>query len=291
MGERARRRRRARLRRVGTVLGGILFIAALTFGWLALTLGPLNGVARAAAPPASDNAEAATAEAAPAPAATPLLPTPVFPDGPAVPAPAPPPPPPAAWVIGDSQAAADASWVARAPAELGYDVTLSARGGIGFVAAPPASGTTPAHPGIRDALAAGLWQPPADPALIIVQSGGNDQTFPIDHVRAAAEASLDQLGAAYPDATLVVVGPLVQVDAWAPQRRAVSETLADVAAARHVAFVDTTGWVASSRLQQFLVDDRHFSPAGHDALTGIFARALAGLGVSDPAATAPSAAS
>ncbi|MEI3865612.1 SGNH/GDSL hydrolase family protein [Microbacterium sp. CCNWLW134] len=290
MGERARRRRRARLRRAGTVLGGILFVAALTVGWLALTLGPLNGVARAAAPltPAPVPAEAAPA---PTPAATPLLPTPVLDDAPADPAPPAPPPPPTAWVIGDSQAAAEASWVARAPADLGYDVTLSARGGIGFVAAPPGSDASAGHPSIRDALAAGLWQPPADPALIVVQSGGNDQTFPIEHVRASAEASLDQLRTTFPEATIVVVGPLVQVEAWAPQRRAVSATLAEVSAARGIAFVDTTGWVASSGLSPFLVDDRHFSPAGHDALTGIFVRALAGAGVGDPAATAPSAAS
>lgn len=288
------------------MLGGILLIATLTVAWLALTLGPLNGVARAAAPltpmptapaDAAPTAPAGTASAAPAaaptPEPTPLLPTPVFPDPRASPA-APPPPPapaPAAWVIGDSQAAADASWVARAPAQLGYEVTLSARGGIGFVAAPPAAGATPEHPSIRDALAAGLWQPPADPELIIVQSGGNDQTFPLDQVRAGAEASLDQLRAAFPEATLVVVGPLVQVEAWAPQRRDVSATLAEVAAARGIAFIDTTGWVAASGLAPFLVDDRHFSPAGHDALTGIFVRALAGVGVADPAATAPSAAS
>lgn len=283
------------------MLGGILLVATLTVGWLALTLGPLNGVARAAAPltplptasaDAAPAAHVAAPDAAPTPEPTPLLPTPVFPEPPASPVPPPPPaPPPTAWVIGDSQAAADASWVGRAPAELGYGVTLSARGGIGFVAAPPGSDASPGHPSIRDALAAGLWQPPADPALIVVQSGGNDQTFPLDQVRAAAEDSLDHLRATFPEATLVVVGPLVQVEAWAPQRRDVSTTLAQVAAARGIAFVDTTGWVASSGLQPFLVDDRHFSPEGHDALTGIFVRALAGQGVSDPAATAPSAAS
>jgi hypothetical protein len=250
---------------VGVVLGGILLVASLTVGWLALTLGPLNGAAQAAAP---------------APTATPLIPAPILTstESSAEGGATEPEARPIAWVIGDSQAAATDSWVIRGLTGLGYDVQSSAVGGIGYLAA------VPGHPNIHDLLAGGAGPPvavdhSAGPAVVVVQAGGNDQTFPLADVRVAAEQAFDHLATLVPDASVVIVGPLVQVEAWAGERRAVSEMLHDLAASRGITFIDATEWVEASGLQPFLVDDRHFSAEGHAELAGIFLGELAAAGL------------
>jgi acyl-CoA thioesterase-1 len=167
-----------------------------------------------------------------------------------------------AVLIGDSQSAGKDNWPQLALRELGYTVRFVGAGGTGFVAANEAGDAN-----YYDSLTRGDWVlPHGDPALVVVEGGGNDafQGASDGDILAAANALVLELGRTYPSSRMVMIGTLSRsAQDGGGRRHEVDALLAELADKRGIPFVSAGDWLTTHQLKAFLADDVHLGPPGH----------------------------
>jgi hypothetical protein len=158
-----------------------------------------------------------------------------------------------------------------AGARLGYRSTVRGAGGTGFVAANP-DYDLPAylpqiHHGALDVHR---------PRLVVIEGGSNDLAFPVGQVRKNAAKVLRIARKKYPDALLVLVGPM---DPYGPydDTAPVRNGLRSVAKRLRVPFIDDMTWL-QDRPGQLCDDYDHPTYAAGVTLGRRLAKALRRLG-------------
>lgn len=187
-----------------------------------------------------------------------------------------------AVLFGDSQAGGAAgvhgvdTWVETALRQRGYKVYFVGAGGTGFVAHSPTAANYP------DVVERGKpMLPSGNPALVVVQGGGNDATQGAGNAQILANATrlLADLKATYPASKMVMIGTLARGAAAGGGRRTQIDTLLAGFAERHsLAFISAGDWLTRYRLTGMMADGVHLTPAGHKVLTGVLAGKLKDLG-------------
>ncbi|MHA7208167.1 SGNH/GDSL hydrolase family protein [Arthrobacter sp. MDT1-65] len=282
------RRFRAAMTMGASLAAGILLMATAADGG-----GTGSPSARTATSPTvsadpSPTAQAATA--APAASASPTVAV--------VPPPAPEPPPApcidpisrgpglelpdpgrTALLIGDSQSsgaagvAADRTWTQAALRGVGYHVRFVGAGGTGFVAMNDSGATN--YP---SALLQGQWVLPCvDPALIVVQGGGNDAALGAtdEQIIGGADAVVSTLSRTYVSSKIVMIGTLATGVAHGGGRRAeVDGVLGAFAMSRSLVFISPGDWLTRFQAGAEMADTVHLTQAGHDRLAGVLATQL-----------------
>ena len=181
-----------------------------------------------------------------------------------------------AVLIGDSQSAAPETWPQLALRNLGYSVSFAGAGGTGFV--------TPNEEGARnyyDSLTSGTWTlPHGDPALIVLEGGGNDAGSGAsdEEILANANGLILAMQRTYPNSRMVLIGTLSRSAVDGGGRRAEVDALLDgLAEARGVPFVSAGHWLTTYRLDGLLADTVHLGSSGHQRAANILESELAGL--------------
>ncbi|GAA5226399.1 SGNH/GDSL hydrolase family protein [Paeniglutamicibacter antarcticus] len=197
-----------------------------------------------------------------------------------------------ALLIGDSQSAGAANvpgnrtWPQEALRSVGYDVHFVGGGGLGFVASK--RGGSPNYP---TALKQHLWPMPAEqPALIVVEGGGNDARIGASRQRIlqGVDETINALTQQYPGSHLLMIGTLAGLPTVNGSRRAsVDSLLGSYARERGIAFVGAGDWLARYGLEGQLADRVHLNQAGHDALATVLASRLRELGLAPGDGTEP----
>ncbi|MHA7286220.1 SGNH/GDSL hydrolase family protein [Arthrobacter sp. MDT3-44] len=181
-----------------------------------------------------------------------------------------------AVLIGDSQSAGTDNWPQLALRELGYTVRFAGAGGTGFIAANDAGDAN-----YYDSLTRGNWVlPHGDPALVVVQGGGNDASLGASDgdILAGANALVLELGRTYPSSRLVMIGTLSRsAQDGGARRYEVDALLADLADKRGIPFVSAGDWLTTHQLEAFLADDVHLGPAGHQRAADVLEQELRAL--------------
>lgn len=147
-------------------------------------------------------------------------------------------------------------WPAIVSASFGWKTVNRAVAGTGFV--------NPGWTGqrIRSRVAAVLK---AQPGIVFVAAGHNDNRFGSRATGKAAEAALRRLRRGLPDAVIVVIGPIWANGSPPAAIRRIRTELRRHAAAIDAVFVDPIreGWFAGSAGRFILADGIHPSDAGH----------------------------
>ncbi|MHA7180359.1 SGNH/GDSL hydrolase family protein [Arthrobacter sp. MDB2-24] len=181
-----------------------------------------------------------------------------------------------AVLIGDSQAGGVDTWPQIALRNLGYSVKFEGAGGTGFAAANGAGDAN-----YYDSLTRGNWVlPHGDPALVVVQGGGNDAARGVsdDDILASANALVLELGRTYPSSRMVMIGTLSRSARDGGGRRyEVDALLADLADKRAIPFVSAGDWLTTHQLKAFLADDVHLGSAGHQRAARVLEQELRAL--------------
>jgi lysophospholipase L1-like esterase len=116
----------------------------------------------------------------------------------------------------------------------------------------------------------------ADPRVVILAGGHNDRRYAPSLSARAADAVIDRLDAALPDAILVVIGPIWQDGSPPRNVRALRDHLRTKAAAVGAVFIDPLrgGWFAGTAHRFISRDGIHPTAAGHRHIAGLVLRAL-----------------
>ncbi|WP_035750167.1 SGNH/GDSL hydrolase family protein [Arthrobacter sp. 35W] len=184
-----------------------------------------------------------------------------------------------AVLFGDSQAAGaagvpgPATWPQQALARQGYRVLFLGAPGIGFVAG------TPKAANYIDSFTRGpLVLPAGNPALVVVQGGGNDASRGVldGQIRANADRLLRRLQAGYPQARLLMVGTLAK---GTGRRTQVDAALGAAAREHGVDFISAGDWLTRYSLAPLMADGVHLTAAGHEALATVLSARMDGLGM------------
>ena len=178
-----------------------------------------------------------------------------------------------AVVIGDSQTGPD-TWVDQGLKALGYQTILRGAGGTGYTVGNGSVGS------YRTALVHQQWLLPwGDPALVVLEGGGNDAGASTDgQIAQAAADMIDEMRRTYPQSRLVMVGVISSpLTDYGSQRTAVDHLLADTAASKGVQFLSVGDWWDRYSLGTQLADGRHFTDAGQKAAGAVLARELGAL--------------
>lgn len=165
----------------------------------------------------------------------------------------------------------NADMAALAGRELGYRPEVRGAGGTGFVQANPEYNLPPYLGQIDDGEL-----DVKNPRLVVIQGGSNDVGEPADQVRANARKVLQIARGKYPNALLILVGPMDTYGGYGdsiPIRNA----LRSVAKKLHVPFIDAMKWTAG-RDDLLCSDYVHPTYAGHVYLGHKLAKALAKRG-------------
>lgn len=188
-----------------------------------------------------------------------------------------------AVLMGDSQAAGAAgisgahTWVAAGLGSRGYKVDFVGAGGTGFVTA------SVIHANYPDAVESGaVTLPYGNPALVVVQGGGNDAAKGATdaQILANAERLLRDLKASYPRSDFLIIGTL---SSGAGGRRAeVDALLAGFAQGNGLAFISAGDWISRYGLADKMADGVHLNASGHQVLTGVLAEKLSELNLEAP---------
>ena len=119
----------------------------------------------------------------------------------------------------------------------------------------------------------------ANPGIVFVAAGHNDNRFGRRATGEAADAVLRSLRRALPDAVIVVIGPIWANGSPPASIRGIRSELRAGAAAIDAIFVDPIrdGWFAGRAERLILGDGIHPSNAGHRRIAGFVLRALEGL--------------
>lgn len=192
-----------------------------------------------------------------------------------------------AVLIGDSQAhgaagvPATQTWVELGLRARGFKVDSIAAGGVGFVARTVASANFP------DAVESGLTPlPHGNPALIVIQGGGNDasQGVPDDQILANAARLLRDLQTDYPRGKFLMIGTIAPNSVPGVRRAEVDDLLAGFARRNGVAFISPKDWVARYGLANKMADRVHLTASGHQEMARALAESLKTLNLQAPAA-------
>jgi acyl-CoA thioesterase-1 len=182
-----------------------------------------------------------------------------------------------AVLVGDSQAQPGDSWVRKGLEQAGYRVFVAGRGGTGF-----SVGTAEVHDYV-DALRLGDWLLPyGDPALVVVQGGGNDasRNSPDAAIVAGATSLMSELHKSYPTSRFAIVGTLAKSAADGGGRRTlVDALLARTSASLGLPFIGCGDWISRYGLAEDLADGVHLTPAGRARLAPVLAQALKDRGL------------
>lgn len=191
-----------------------------------------------------------------------------------------------AVLFGDSQAAgaqgvqAGDTWVVRGLAAQGYKVRFVGAGGIGFTAKTTQSGN------YVDSLVTGqITLPFGNPALVVVQGGGNDAGSGASDaaILANAERLLRELKASYPTSKYLLIGTLARGTKESARRTSVDALLAGFAQRNGVAFIGAGDWLTRYGLLNKMADGVHLNRSGHQELSKALATHLNQRGLRAPA--------
>ncbi|MHA7175505.1 SGNH/GDSL hydrolase family protein [Arthrobacter sp. Sr24] len=190
-----------------------------------------------------------------------------------------------AVLIGDSQSSGAAgvtsaqTWVVHGLAERGYTVDFVGGGGTGFTAASERRGNYP------DALDSGqMLLPYGDPALVVIQGGGNDAARGASDAQILANADrlLRQLKASYPQAEFLLIGTLARGGRDGGRRTQVDTLLAGFAKSNGVPFISTGDWITRYGVGNKMTDGVHLTASGHSALSRVLADRLKTMKLQGP---------
>ena len=176
-----------------------------------------------------------------------------------------------ALVLGDSFSAGKGN-PARTPTALQlatralhWTATLQVAPGSGF--------TTPAA-----SVASRLAAVTAAPTVLVLQAGASDTAASPVQLTAAAGAVLDTVRRRFPSTRVVLVGPFAMEQPPDGQLVRVDRTLAAVAKAHMVAYVDpiAAGWITSANAGELTAATGYYpNPRGHAYLAELLQTALA----------------
>lgn len=196
---------------------------------------------------------------------------------------------PAVWrtavLIGDSQSSGAAgiksaqTWVVHGLAERGYTVDFVGGGGTGFTAASGRRGN------YLDALDSGqMILPYGDPALVVVQGGGNDAARGASDAQILANADrlLRELKASYPQAKFLLIGTLARGGRDGGRRTHVDTLLAGFAKRNGVPFISTGDWITRYGVGNKMADGVHLTASGHGVLSRVLADRLKAMKLQGP---------
>lgn len=192
-----------------------------------------------------------------------------------------------AVLIGDSQSAGAAgvkaadTWVGRGLAARGYKVRMIAVGGTGFVS------SVADWPNYPDAVESGSAVLPfGNPALVVVQGGGNDASrgVPDAEILSNAARLLADLKVTYPRSKFLFIGTLAKGSAGGGRRTQVDTLLAGFAQRNGLNFISAGDWVTRYGLGGKMADSVHLNSEGHKVLAGVLSDELTSLGLNGPAA-------
>ncbi len=193
-----------------------------------------------------------------------------------------------AVLIGDSQSAgaggvkpAD-TWVERGLSASGYNVRFMGAGGIGFTATTSWAGNYP------DSLESGkMILPYGNPALVVVQGGGNDASAGSSDaaILTNAERLLRALKASYPESKFLFIGTLASGHLAGGRRTEVDTLLSEFAQRNGVPFVSAGDWLTRYGVSNKMADSVHLTAAGHKELSKALASELKILGLQAPTFT------
>lgn len=191
-----------------------------------------------------------------------------------------------AVLIGDSQASGargvkgSDTWVQSGLAARGYTVVFLGAGGTGYVARTARAENYP------DGVESGhVVLPYGNPALVVVQGGGNDASrgIPDDQILANAGRLLHDLKASYPESKFLFIGTLARGGEAGGRRTQVDSLLAGFAKAHEIPFVSAGDWLSKYGAVHEMADGVHLTAAGHKNLANVLAGKLADLGLEAPA--------
>ncbi|MDJ0316514.1 MULTISPECIES: SGNH/GDSL hydrolase family protein [Arthrobacter] len=189
-----------------------------------------------------------------------------------------------ALLFGDSQAGGASgvtgaeTWVQKGLRNSGYKVRFVGAGGIGFVAKTSASANYP------DSVESGaVVLPYGNPALVVVQGGGNDAAakVPDAQVLANAERLLRDLKSSYPVSEFLIVGTLAKGEAGS-RRSHVDALLASFAKRNGVLFLSAGDWVTRYAVTNKMADAVHLNAKGHEVLSKVLVSKLGALQLQIP---------
>ncbi|WP_054012444.1 SGNH/GDSL hydrolase family protein [Arthrobacter sp. ERGS1:01] len=193
-----------------------------------------------------------------------------------------------AVLIGDSQSGGAAgvksadTWVVRGLAAQGYTVRFEGNGGTGFVARTSKAANYPT--GLESGK---TLLPYGNPALVVVQGGGNDASQGVadDAILANAARLLKDLKASYPTSRFLFIGTLAKGATHGGGRRThVDSLLAGFAKRNGLPFVSVGDWLTRYGVAGSLADAVHLNESGHQVLARVLAKQLAAMGLRGPAA-------
>lgn len=154
---------------------------------------------------------------------------------------------------------------------LGWSAEINGGGGTGFVQANPAYDL----PNFLGQIADGAFDV-GRRSWVVVEGGNDDRLVDQARVNKNARRVLRIAQRRFPDATVVLVGPLDTDGDWADTKPVV-RSLRKAAAKRDVAFVNAQRWLAG-HYDQIGPDFVHPTPKGHRICARKLTRALRALG-------------
>src|SRR5690606_21801142 len=113
----------------------------------------------------------------------------------------------------------------------------------------------------------------AAPEVIVVSGGRNDVGFPADRLSDAIDATYADLAARYPDACVIAVSAIEDVDQPSAELRELNDLVAAAAAEHGAVFIDI-GAPLLNRGDLLGPDGMHPNVAGHAVLAEVVLQAL-----------------
>jgi len=195
-----------------------------------------------------------------------------------------PPEQPTAFFFGDSYfngsdyTTVQESMAYLAGSSLGYQTFVSGAGGTGFTSARTEAPASPDYLGqIRTG---GLKVDVGDVQVVVVEGGLNDRGKPSGQVTANARQVLAAAKEQYPDARLLLLGPVDPDGQPDPEVGAVVRSLAAAAKSEQVPFIDASGWFTPKQAATLIgKDGTHPTVQGHRVLAGKLEQTLRARGV------------
>lgn len=186
------------------------------------------------------------------------------------------PPDPRLLVFGDSYVegvganSPSTIFASQAAAQLGWPVELNGVGGTGYLN-PGQSGAT-----YLERLA--TLRAESQPNIILVEGGINDRDRnPSREIVAPAVQLVDELKDRFPDATIIIMGPVdpQPVSTWV---RRMTSDLRLAATNSRALFIDASDWLTPDNISQYTYGDAvHVNQAGHDYIGDRLAEAIRSL--------------
>jgi lysophospholipase L1-like esterase len=188
------------------------------------------------------------------------------------------------YTTGGTETPPERAYAADTARDLGWQVIIGGLGGTGFVA--PGATHEPFDVLFDRQLA---WRPAPD--MVIVAGGHNDRGYAPARVAAAAESLLSRIRQLWPDARLLLIGPMWGNGAPDPSVLEIRDALSAVARTLKIPFIDPLGerWITGYRADHdgnasryILRDGVHPNLVGHRYIATRLVGELRRLGLADP---------